>query len=122
MYGASAVWFGVGYSIYAAFVVAGFLIARVASGTRRTLEIGGALVLSGLGLWVPGAGFAAVGAFSVLLPLALAEAAGTCGGTDLEGGGDTLSIQDLRNRNVELEELAAYARPPDPVVQPPVRF
>lgn len=103
-YGAAAVRFGVGYSIYAAFVVAGFVIARVASGARRTMEIGGGLILTGLGFWVHGAGFAVADAVNVLLPLALAEAAGFS--VERIWKEDELSIQDLRNRNVELEELA----------------
>lgn len=104
LYGGAACWFDTDYYIYAAFIVLGFVVSPIRPKTRWITEASGGLSLIGISLLSRGAGPGLGSLDDILLPLALSEvAARAVERMRLEG---EMSMQDLRSRNEELEELA----------------
>lgn len=103
-YGGAAAWTGTGFPIWAAFSVAGLSLARLPRGFG-----GGAALLAGTALpllsyYLRGAQALRTEIVYLLVPLALGRAARLfVERIRMEG---ELSLQDLKTRNEELEELA----------------
>jgi len=110
-YGAVASWFGTGHAYFAAFVVSGFVIARIPRRVCWVYEGSIALALSLIGFYARGAESFRSDLVYILVPLALSEAAGQAvERIRFEG---EISLRDLKSRNEELEELAYQ----DPLTQ-----
>ena len=104
VYGAAAAWTGSGFPVYAAFATVGLAFVRLPRGLREWLAVLGVAVLSGVAVYARGIEALRFEILFVLTPPALGLVSGFF--VDRIRREGELSLQDLRSRNVELEELA----------------
>ena len=103
-YGAAAARTGAGFPIWAAFAVAGLSLARLPRGFRGVYTLLAGTALPFLSFHFRGVQVLREELVYLLVPLALGQAAGLfVDRIRMEG---ELSLQDLKSRNEELEELA----------------